>query len=150
MPGRSFSGAHHAQAARAAGLEIREPSIDARVLEFTWSIPDEIFREPATDTDRWLIRQAMKGRLPDDVRLSRRFGRQAGDLPIRLRQSSEHVEAALAQVEDSDAACSIVDPVRLRAAWRVVSSQDTRDAYRQSVSILTRGLMVGIFVAEQF
>jgi hypothetical protein len=61
LPGRSFVGALHAQMARAAGLEIRDPSADARLLAYTWSVPDAVFIDPETGEDRWLIRTAMQG-----------------------------------------------------------------------------------------
>ena len=48
QPGRSFGGELHAHLGRAAGLDIRDPSADARVLAYTWSVPDEVFIDPAT------------------------------------------------------------------------------------------------------
>jgi len=43
QPGRSFVGEAHANLGRAAGLDIRDPTADARVLAYTWSVPDEVF-----------------------------------------------------------------------------------------------------------
>ncbi len=145
QPGRSFIGALHAQSGRAAGLEIRDPSGDARVLAYTWSVPDEVFIDPVTGMDRWLIRDAMVGRLPEEVRLNRRRGRQAGDLVVRLRDCADEVETALAEIEDGPGA-DYVDCARLRSAWDVIQTEDTARAFHWSVTILTRGIMGGLFV----
>ncbi|MBI5052733.1 MAG: asparagine synthetase B [Chloroflexi bacterium] len=98
MPGRNFAGAMQAQMAAAYGLEMRDPTGDVRVLEFTFSVPDHIFIDPETGMDRWLIREAMKDRLPDVVRLNRQRGRQAGDRVPRLRACAAEVEIALDEI----------------------------------------------------
>lgn len=147
QPGRSFVGALHAHAGRAAGLDIRDPTADARVLAYTWSVPDWVFLDPATGVDRLLIREAMVGRLPDEVRLNRRMGRQAGDLVVRLRTCPDEVETALAQIEKGPGA-GYVDCARLRDAWHVIQTEDSARAFRWSVTILTRGIMGGLFVND--
>src|SRR5262249_17037534 len=62
--GGFFVGAIPAEQGAAVGLEIRDPPADARVLAYCLSTPDRFYFDPATGLDRWLIRQAMKGRLP--------------------------------------------------------------------------------------
>lgn len=110
-------------------------------------LPAEHERQFAlTGQDRWLIRQAMAGRLPDPVRLNRRRGRQAGDLVVRLRACSPAVEAALEEVARGPAA-GFVDVQNLREAWRIVRTQDDPMAFHRAGSVLTRGLMAGLFVA---
>ncbi len=147
MPGRSFVGALHAQMARAAGLEIRDPSADARLLAYTWSVPDAVFIDPETDEDRWLIRTAMQGRLPDRVRCQRRRGLQAGDLAVRLRRDATAVEAGLAAVERSDQARALVDAGKVRDCWQTVQRCDGVSSLRGSGSIILRGLMAGLFLS---
>jgi asparagine synthase (glutamine-hydrolysing) len=129
----------------AAGLEIRDPTADARVLSFCCSVPDTVFMDPQTGLDRWLIREAMKRRLPDSVRLNRRRGRQAADLVPRLRQSAAEVESALAEVESGPAAEYVSVPA-MRAAWHRVRTEDTPEAFQLAVTVLTRGIMAGFFV----
>ncbi len=145
QPGRSFVGALHAQMGAAHGLDIRDPSGDARLLAFTFAVPDDIFMEPATGLDRWLIRAAMQGRLPDEVRLNRNRGRQAGDLVPRLRASAAEVETALTEIERGPAA-QYVNAPHMRRVWQLIQTEDTPEAFRQSVTILTRGIMAGLFV----
>jgi asparagine synthase (glutamine-hydrolysing) len=147
LPGRSLAGGLHAQLGAAHGLEIRDPSADARVLAFTLSVPDHIFMDPETGFDRWLIRAAMKGRLPDEVRLNRRRGRQAGDLVPRLRRCAGEVESALDDLQYGPAA-AYLDVRYMRQVWKMVQTQDTPEALRKSITVLTRGIMAGTFVNQ--
>ncbi|MCC6545288.1 MAG: asparagine synthetase B [Nitrospirae bacterium] len=144
-PGRSFGGALHARMGAAHGLEIRDPTADARVLAFTISVPDHIFIDPETGMDRMLIRDAMKGRLPDEVRLNRRRGRQAGDLVPRLRACAAEVETALDELAQGPAA-DYLDVPYMFEVWRMIQTQDTPEAFRKAGTVLTRGIMAGLFV----
>jgi asparagine synthase (glutamine-hydrolysing) len=145
MPGRSLGGSRHAENGVAYGLEIRDPTADARLLAFTLSVPDHIFMDPKAGQDRWLIREAMKGRLPDDVRLNRRRGRQAGDIVPRLRACAAEVETALDELAQGPAAAYVHVPY-LRQVWQLVQTDDTPEAFHKAVSVLTRGIMAGLWV----
>jgi asparagine synthase (glutamine-hydrolysing) len=146
MPGRSVVGALHAQMARAAGLEIRDPSSDARLLAYTWSVPDAVFIDPKSGEDRWLIRTAMHGRLPDQVRCMRRMGIQAGDLTVRLRREASTVEACLRSLESSERARSLLDLGKMRKSWQINLHQSNMASHGQAASIVCRGAMVGMFL----
>ncbi|MBF0547630.1 MAG: asparagine synthetase B [Candidatus Riflebacteria bacterium] len=145
LPGRSGPGRLHAIIAAAAGIEIRDPTSDARVQAYTLSIPDKIFIDPKTGVGRWLIREAMKGRLPDEIRLNKTRGLQAGDLVGRLRHCAEEVEEALSELKGGRAAEYINVPY-LYAIWQKILVEDTRETFRQAVTTLTRGIMAGLFV----
>lgn len=146
-PGRIMVGALHAEMGAAAGLEIRDPTADARVIEYTYSVPDHIFMNPETDQDRWLIREAMKGRLPEGVRLNRRFGRQAADRVQRLRACAREVDSVLDELA-AGPAIEYVDVAYMRRVWHKVLNEDSFDTYSKSGAILTRGIMAGLFVNE--
>ncbi len=147
MPGRSLIGALWAETGAALGLDIRDPTADARVLAFSFSVPDRIFRDPQTGLDRWLIRAAMAGRLPDAVRLNRRRGQQAGDLAPRLRACAAEVEMALDEIARGPAA-AYVDAPYLRQTWQMVQTRDTPEAFVKAVTVLTRGIAAGLFVND--
>lgn len=144
-PGRSIGGALHAQMGAAHGVEVRDPTADARVLAFCFSVPDHIFIDPETGLDRWLIREAMKDHLPDKVRLNRRLGRQAGDLVPRLRSCATEVEEVLDDLTAGPAA-AYLDVSYMRQVWRVVQTKDTQEAFYKSMTVLTRGIMAGMFI----
>ena len=92
-----------------------------------------------------LIRDAMKGRLPDEVRLNRKRGRQAIDIVMRLRACAAEVENALYELECGPAAVYLNVPY-LREVWRMIQTQDTPEVTRLSNVVLTRGIMAGLFV----
>lgn len=147
LPGRCMIGAMFAEMGVAHGLEIRDPTADARVLAFTFSVPDQVFMDPATGIDRWLIRAAMKGRVPDEIRLNRNRGRQAGDLVPRLRHSAAEVETTLDELARGPATAYLNIP-HMRQAWQMIQTQETPESFNKASTILMRGIMAGLFVND--
>lgn len=145
FPGRSMIGALNAELAAYHGLEQRDPTADVRLLSFAFSVPDKIFIDPATGVNRWLIREAMRGYLPDTVRLNRKIGRQACDLVYRLRSSAKEVDSVLSELS-AGAAAAYVDLPRMQQTWQLIQRQETLETHIKSVTILTRGIMAGLFV----
>ncbi len=144
-PGRLVVGDVYSRMSAAFGVDTRDPTADVRVVRYALSVPDRVFIDPATGTDRWLIREAMRGRLPDQVRLDPRRGRQAGDLVPRLRASAAEVEAALAELAGGPAA-AYLDICHMRSVWATVQREDTPTALNRAVTVLTRGVMGGLYV----
>lgn len=145
MPGYSIAGAMASEAGSAYGLKILDPTADARVLAFSLSVPDHIFIDPQTGMDRWLIREAMKGYLPDEVRLNRKRGLQASDVVLRLRAFSDDVEVALDELAKGPAA-EYVDVDYMRQVWQAILTEDTPYTFIKASNILCRGIMAGLFV----
>jgi hypothetical protein len=58
------------------------------------------------------------------------------------------VEAALDEVA-SGPGSDVVDVGLLRRTWEIVRTEDTPESFRLAVTALTRGLMAGLFVAEE-
>ncbi len=128
----------------AAGLEVRDPTQDQRVMAYTLAVPDVVFN--AEDgMDRWLLRQAMIGWLPDAVRLNVRRGRQSADLAGRLLASAAEVEAALVAVEASPAN-DYLEVARMRQAWADVQQDITILSTHRAATILLSGLLAGLFL----
>jgi asparagine synthase (glutamine-hydrolysing) len=143
MPGHTTIGAVHAALGAPFGLDVRDPTADIRLLSFVLSVPDWVFTDPATGTDRWLIRAAMTDRLPGEVRLNRRRGRQASDLVHRLRRTPVEVETTLDELGNGPAA-AYVDVSYMREVWRNIQHNDTPDALHKADTVLTRGIMAGL------
>jgi asparagine synthase (glutamine-hydrolysing) len=146
-PGRSLAGAFATEMGAAHGLEVRDPTTDARVIDFIFTVPDQMFIDPKSGIDRWLIREAMKGRLPDEVRLNRRRGMQSADLVPRLRACAVEVEAALDELDRGPAA-EYVDTGYMRQVWKMVQTENTTEALVRSITVLTRGILAGLFVNQ--
>lgn len=143
-PGRSNQGSNTATLGAWFGTDVRDPTADSRVLSLTLSVPEEMFRDPEDGSGRWLIREAMRDRVPDQVRRNRRKGLQAADLVARLRQRPREVDDALDEVGEGPAT-DYLDVAHMRECWGTIQREDTRDSHRMAVSILTRGIMAGLF-----
>ncbi len=143
-PGRTIVGSTSAELGGWFGIDSRDPTADARVLAFTMSVPDGIFRSPEDGSSKWLIREAMRGRVPEQVRLNRRKGLQAADLVNRLRACAEDVSTALEELRAGPAA-AFVDVDHMGNAWRAIQREDSIETHRLAVSVLTRGIMGGLF-----
>jgi len=85
--------------------------------------------------------------LPDEVRLNRNLGVQASDLVPRLRACAAEVEMALAELAQGPAA-AYLDVPYIRQVWHRIQSEDTRETRNTAVTVLTRGIMAGLFVNE--
>lgn len=147
MPGRSFGGAIWAEYGAAHGLEVRDPTFDKRVMEFVLAVPEREFSGP-NGSDRWLIRSAMNGLMPDQVRLSARRGRQAADLGFRLLRAATEVEAALDEIAASHLAREYLGLERMRSVWKALQQDVNAVTTHQAVTILTRGIMAGLFLKQ--
>jgi asparagine synthase (glutamine-hydrolysing) len=144
-PGRYNGGAFDAEMASSYGLQITDPSADARILEFTLAIPDHIFIEPKSGVDRWLIRESMRGRLPERVRLNKRHGVQAGDRAKRICEFEAEILLSLEELEKGPAA-DYVDVSYMREVWEFIKCTESPDAHTMTGNILLRGIMAGLYV----
>lgn len=115
-PGGVGTGTQGTTIFSAHGLQRLDPTADIRVLAFILSVPDRIFIDPKTGLNSWLIREAMKGRLPDEVRLKRSRGLQAAGLVPRLRVCADEVETALDELARG-AASAYVNVPYMRARY---------------------------------
>jgi asparagine synthase (glutamine-hydrolysing) len=143
-PGQATLGAFWSESGAAHGLEVRDPTQDRRVIEFCQGIPEDQFQRGGVD--RRLIRRAMQGYLPDEVRLNARRGLQAADIGQRVLDNREEVEAAMAKMEQHDLTRHVLDLPRmanvLASMQRRLTPQNTVDCR----TILMRGLMTGKFL----
>lgn len=145
LPSRLVGGFLHAELGAANGLLVTDPTVDPRVLAFVLSVPDRMFIDARSGTDRWLIREAMNGKLPDAVRLNRRRGVQAADLVPRLRACADEVRGALDEIANGPGS-SYLDIARMNQAWSRIETEDNPEVFRLAASVLLRGLMAGLFV----
>lgn len=148
QPGRSLGGGFWARWGAAAGLEVRDPTVDVRVMAYTLAVPDAIF-QARDGLDRALLRQALAGLLPDAVRLNPRRGRQSADLVARLQAAPQEMDAALDQV-CAEPAAAYIDPARLRNAWQTIQQEISQTTIKRAVTVLTRGLHAGFFLQGEF
>ena len=56
----------------AHGVELREPYLDHRLVEFCFSLPDDM--KIRDGVGKWLLRHAVRGKVPDGVRQAPKLG----------------------------------------------------------------------------
>jgi asparagine synthase (glutamine-hydrolysing) len=100
------------------GLELRDPTGDQRVIESALAIPNQMY---LGEMNKGVLRAMMQGRLPDQVRLNVKKGKQSSDLPSRLCAHREEMERVLAEM-DAAGFDRIVDLDRLRLEWQKMQS----------------------------
>ena len=126
------------------GLEARDPTCDKRLLEFCFAIPDQQYRNG--NEDRRLIRRAMAGLLPDEVRLNHRIGRQAADLVQRVHKTYEEIETTLRNFEQSDLVRDYLNLELMNTTLRATKTSKDLETLNDVVTILMRGLSAGLFL----
>jgi len=143
-PGRTTVGHIYHELGAAYNLEVRDPTADPRLMKFCWSVP--VSQYVRDGHNRMLIRRAMAGYLPDEVRWNLRKGVQGSDVGQRVVDHRTDIEAALAKVERSELACHYLDLPRMRRVFDAVNHGIELKDREQCVSILLRGLAVGLFL----
>jgi asparagine synthase (glutamine-hydrolysing) len=144
QPGKSIIGAIWMENGAGYGLEVRDPTFDRRVMEFCVATPEAQFRRDGQD--RWLIRRAMQGYLPDSVRLNRRIGLQAADIAQRVQASRDEIQATLDQMAKHPICQQILDLPRMNRVLAGLEQTTTRQSQQDCGTILLRGLGVGLFL----
>lgn len=128
------------------GLELRDPTADRRVIEFSMAIPDHQYSRRGGN--RWLIRRAMRGLLAEEVRLNTRKGLQAADIGMRVRNSRGEIAEALAKLKTSPLAREVLDLGRMSGVLAALDRAVDRQAREGCVTILLRGLQTGLFLSR--
>ena len=141
-------GAHEAAIEGHYGLSFRAPTMDKRVMQLCFSIPDRVFSGPDRQR-RWLIREAMRGLLPDSVRLSSNLGAQAADTVARLRAHAPSIENALLEAETGPLSRELLDVGKLRAAWETVRTGRGQEPWTSGMFCLLPGLQAAIFLNSE-
>jgi asparagine synthase (glutamine-hydrolysing) len=86
----------------------RDPTNDLRVINFCFSVPEEQFVR--NGLNRALIRQSMKGILPEDVRLNNKRGLQAADWIHRMAPNWDCFVSELEQLNSSAELSQFLNP----------------------------------------
>ncbi len=117
---------------------------DQRVVEYCFSIPgSQYLRNGVT---RWLIRRAMEGRLPDQVRNRTTFGAQSSDWTEWLPGMRDLFESELDQMDRSATARHCIDLARLRTLIDRWPGRLGPEHHKEYLLLLPRGLMMGRFI----
>jgi len=129
------------------GIDVQDPTLDQRVASYALSIPNRYFT--GKGTDRYILKKTMGGLLPEKVLWNPRRGRQSADLPQRLIQFSTDMAFALEILKKNQAAREYLNLQLMERLWHDIQSQPlTHYHYVKSVTTLTRGIMVGLWLTR--
>jgi asparagine synthase (glutamine-hydrolysing) len=142
--GRNSIGSLLMESGAGYALEIRDPTIDQRVLKFCFSIPVDQFR--TAREDRWLIRRAMQGLLPAKVLSNPLRGLQAADIAFRVLAYPDEMESTLTRLEASPMVGEYLDLPKMRRVWRSLQKSIDANNTTECGSILLRGILAGHFL----
>ncbi len=128
------------------GIQTRDPTADARVVEFCLSLPADQFCRDAQP--RWLIRRAMAGRLPEEILENRKRGLQAADWLSQLQTHQGRMLAELDRIGANDLARRALDLPKMRRLVEALPAVDASDprALGNYRGVLDRGLDLGRFI----
>lgn len=144
QPGRNILGASWMEKGAAFELEVHDPTQDRRLIELCLAIPEAQFQRGGTD--RWLIRRAMQGYLPDVVRMNTRRGLQAADLGRRVLKERSKLYAVLDRLKNHELASQILDLPRMVGVLASMEQGLNPQNFWDCSTILLRGLMAGMFL----
>jgi asparagine synthase (glutamine-hydrolysing) len=127
------------------GVGMSDPTGDRRVMEYCLSIPVEHYCEGGVP--RSLIRNAMIGRLPEQVRTERRKGLQAADFSVHFEAERAEALAELEQMRQVDLIAHALDLPAMQTMLQLSPSQaDAHGGMLSHWPKLLRALSLGRFL----
>ncbi len=126
------------------GIETRDPTADTRVVEYCLAVPETQFRRGGET--RWLIRRAMRGRVPDRVLDRRSFGGQGADWMDWLHLLRPEAAQALQDMERSETARDLLDLPQLRLLLERWPDRFGPEHQADYALCFLRGIMMGRFL----
>lgn len=136
-------GSHEEELGAAFGLEIRQPTMDKRLIEFCLGIPQDQYTR--NGQNKLLIRRAMHNLLPKQVLWSKHRGLQAADIGQRIRFSTDEIEETMKTLEASDLVSEFLNLEKMNDFYLSVQKGLNQSSPVQ-MSFLLRGIMLGIFL----
>ncbi len=108
------------------------PFEDARLLEFILCVPPEQRAHPPLS--KWLLREAMRGFIPEDVR-TKWFQPTSGDVAFiaKLRRSEQDLLKIIRDAQLAD--LGFVEPVELTRAFKALLQGDAHEVAHLAVSL---------------
>lgn len=129
------------------GLELRDPCTDQDVMEYFYSIPNEAFFDEHYN-NRMLVKQMMKGRIPDKVLFQKKRGLQSADIAYRVKAQALELTSAFENVKHSPAANHYIDVKKLSETWQQYLVKPYVEPYE--VQRLLKALQFALFLQMNF
>ncbi|MBF0547618.1 MAG: hypothetical protein HQM08_24475 [Candidatus Riflebacteria bacterium] len=131
-----------------SSLQTLDLTADLDLLEFCLSVPLRLFT--LKGGSRMLLRKSMEGILPPEIQWNPRRGKQASDIVFRLIGHKDDVEDELNEMEKSAVLKEYLNMKGMRAVWNHICKHGEKLPDNGAISILMRGIQVGIFLKKFF
>lgn len=144
----SHGGVISTKQALAYRMAVRDPTVDKRVIEFCLSVPDSQYVR--NGRDRFLLRRAMAGILPDKVRLNETIrGRQSADWTQRLQPNWPELVAEIKNIGMREAEREYLDIARIQQELTKFSTLNDNAADDSKLRMLIRSLIFSRFLKQE-
>ena len=129
-------------------VEQRDPTADKRIFDFCYGVPQE--QSSVGGHTRSLLRRAMRGRLPDEIRLSYKFGIQSADWYLPVQAALGEFAQELDHIQLSATANDILNLPRLRQLVDTfpASGLDSDEIEAEYGHDLSRGMSMAYFIDQ--
>lgn len=122
-----------------------DPTADKRLVELCLSIPEEQYLR--NGESRSLIRRAMKGMLPEEIRMNRKRGMQSADWEMTLKAQLPDLRSEFERLEASPLANRFLDLPRMQKLLEALPGADWRQGLiRAHYDGLVRSMAAGVFI----
>jgi asparagine synthase (glutamine-hydrolysing) len=126
------------------GIESRDPTADVRVIEYCLAIPESQYLRGGVD--RWLVRRALKGMLPERLLNRRTRGTQAADWPQQMTAIRGDIASELERLRESPVASRALDLDRMQELVRQWPDRLGLEHHHDYGLLLLRGVIMGRFI----
>ena len=149
-PGRSRVGMRWAERGHFHGVRIRDATASKNLVELCLSIPDAVWSGPR-GSDRWLMRQAMTGKLPQAATGSLVRGRQSADLFQRLQGQAEKVSRILETLAAQEEVTAYLDIEKALTSWQEMLQRPFSHVHQQTcLTTVMPALGTGLFIRDLY
>lgn len=128
------------------GLNIYDPTMDIKLLEYCYGIPDNQFVRPGND--RHLISRAMQNRLPSELLFNDKKGVQASDLLFRVKENIENYLRIIIEMNNSEICKEIIDVNKLKRTALEIENNFEKIVLKRDSGFL-RAINVGLFLINK-
>ena len=129
------------------GIELRDPTTDVNVMEYFFSIPNDVFFDEHYN-NRMLVKRMMKGKIPDSVLFEKKKGLQSADIAYRVKAQALELTSAFENVKHSPAANHYIDVKKLSETWQQYLVKPYVEPYE--VQRLLKALQFALFLQMNF
>ena len=145
-PGRNRVGLRWAERGHFHGIRIRDATASKDLVELCLSIPDAVWSGPR-GSERWLIREAMTGKLPREVTNQLTRGRQSADLFQRLQNQGSEVSRILEVLSLQDEVCDYLNIEKAKVTWKELLRRPFDYKHQQQcLTTVMPALGIGLFL----